>query len=636
MNQTHIDWAARHNIHQFNPNNTTWFDLPRCIVKQPLELVATKTSINMADLNTGSRNIVREEHEDLPTPNVPGAFPGESNKSSSALSANIVVPQTQPVISGEPAHLGRDTASPRSATHPGQDAPIVTSINDQSPSAYTAHASHPTGGIQPSLKKVDDEMLASAAEEQVLEQVACPIEARPADKQAKVDAIHDNKDTVTAGELAQEIAASATSAAAAAAKAAQEAAAWATNKAVENYPAARDTTLDAAAAAGETTQSAVQNAASALPDSVKNALGTTTTAATGNADANPPLEKVAPGVPAAVQASLERAGESPEAAANPEAVQDKQTLESQLLTIAKAAGVDTEEEQNALKGTPPSTTSDIPAHKGAGTVAAVGALAGGAAAVSHHQQKPSQPNMPQRAESTDYVKILGTETIRHQIHASDNSTPGQSGTPTHPLSQSQNAGNASGTGVGAVQRSPAHGGGPAGGAPEHRSAVAAPGHLGSQAHDDMPASLQAKQRHDSSPSTIQSNAAAISSAAAAGGIGHGLSTFSHRAEEPTQNQSHSEHPRSTGTAAQAPGHGIPTRRQPSPPSYGQSQDSAQNYSLSSGADSGISSGRQYTNPHSGVDSRISGRNEEQPINVEYNKLGSGTVSGVADPHSNTK
>ncbi|TLD24314.1 hypothetical protein PspLS_06611 [Pyricularia sp. CBS 133598] len=594
----------------------------------------------MADLNTGSRNIVREEHEELPTPNVPGAFPGESNKSSSALSANIVVPQTQPVISGEPPQLGRDTASPRSATRPGQDAPIVTSINDQSPSAYTSYTSHPTGGIQPSLKKADEEILASAAEEQVLEQVACPIEARPADKQAKVDAMQDNQDTVTAGELAQEIAASATSAAAAAAKAAQEAAAWATNKAIENYPAAKDTTLDAAATAGETTQSAVQNAASALPESVKNALGTTTTAATGNADANPPLEKAAPGVPATVQSSLEQAGESPEAAANPAAVQDKQILESQLLTIAKAAGVDTEEEQNALKRTPPSTTDNTPVHKGADTVAAVGALAGGAAAASHHhQQEPSQPHMPQRAESTDYVKILGTETIRHQIHASDNSTPRQSTTSTHPLSQNQNAGNASGTGVGSVQRSPAHGGGPAGGAPEHRSAVPASGHFGSQAHEDMPASLQAKQRHDDSPSTMQENAAIIGSAAAAGGIGHGLSTFSHRAEDPTQNQSHSEHPRSTGTADQAPGHGVPTHRHPSPPSYGQSQDSAQNYSLSSGADSGISghaSGRQYNNPHSGVHSSFSGRSEEQPINVEYNKLGSGTVSGVAGPHSNSK
>ncbi|TLD08722.1 uncharacterized protein PgNI_06934 [Pyricularia grisea] len=600
----------------------------------------------MADLNTGTRNIVREDplREDPPTPSVPGAFPGEPNKSSSALSANIVVPQTQPVISGEAPQPGRDTASPRSATHPGQDAPIVTSINDQSPSAYNSHTSHPTDGIQPSLKKTDDEILASAAEEQVLEQVACPIEARPEDKQAQVDSIlneNNNHGTVTAAELAQEIAASATSAAAAAAKAAQEAAAWATNKAVENYPAARDTTLDAAATAGETTQSAVQNAASVLPDSVKNALGTTATAATGHADANPPLEKVAPGVPATVQSSLERAGESPEAAANPEAVQDKQILESQLLTIAKAAGVDTEEEQNALKGTPSSTTDDTPAHKGAGTVAAVGALAGGAAAASHHQQGPSQPHMPQRAESTDYVKILGTETIRHQIHASNNTTPRQPTTSTHSLSQSPNAGNTPGTGVGAVQRSPAHGGGPAGGAPEYRSAVPASDHRGSQPHDDMPTSLQAKQRHDDSPSTIQDNAAALGSAVAAGGIGHGLSTFSHRAEDPTQNQSYREHPRSTGTAAQAPGHGVPTHRQPSPPSYGQSQDSAQNYSLSSGADSGISGqhgagSRQYTNPHSGADSRISGRNEEEPINVEYNKLGSGTVSGVANPHSNTK
>ncbi|TLS27190.1 hypothetical protein PpBr36_04464 [Pyricularia pennisetigena] len=595
----------------------------------------------MADLNTGTRNIVRE---DPPTPNVPGAFPGESNKSSSALSANIVVPQTQPVITGEAPQPGRDTASPRSATRPGQDAPIVTSINDRSPSDYTSHTSHPTDGIQPSLKKTDEEILASAAEEQVLEQVACPIEARPADKQAQVDAAlnkNDNQDTVTAGEFVQEIAVTATSAAAAAAKAAQEAAAWATNKAVENYPAARDTTLDAAATAGETTQSAVQNAASALPDSVKNALGTTTTAATGSADANPALEKAAPGVPATVQSSLERSGESPEAAANPEAVQDKQILESQLLTIAKAAGVDTEEEQNALKGTPSSATDEIPASKGAGTVAAVGALAGGAAAASHHQQEPSQPHMPQRAESTDYVKILGTETIRHQIHASDNDVPRQSLGSAHPLSQSQNAGNVPGTGVGSVQRSPAHGGGPASGVPEHRSAVPAPGHPESQAHHDMPTSLQAKQRHDSSPSTIQGDAAAIGSAVAAGGIGHGLSTFSHRAEDPTQNPSHVEHPRSTGTAAQAPGHGVPTRREPSPPSYGQSQDSTQNYSLSSGPNPGISGhhgsgSRQYTNPHPGVDSKISGRKEEESVNIEYNKLGSGTVSGVANPHSNTE
>ena len=129
--------------------------------------------------------------------------------------------------------------------------------------------------------------------------------------------------TVTAGEAAASIAAAATAIGAAA---------------VTAVVAAKDTVVENAAPAAATAQESLAQQAAKLPESVKEQLPVAVqeqipAAATKETT----IQEVAPQVPAEVKESIAEAGESPEAAANAEAVVEKKAVEQELLKEVKEA-----------------------------------------------------------------------------------------------------------------------------------------------------------------------------------------------------------------------------------------------------------------------------------------------------------
>ncbi|KAI0394114.1 carbohydrate-binding module family 48 protein [Xylariaceae sp. FL0594] len=124
----------------------------------------------------------------------------------------------------------------------------------------------------------------------------------------------------------------------------QEAAASAANSAAAGATAAKDVVVskgyDSAVAAQEAAASAASSAAAQLPEAVKerlpesalNAVGATTKEHTRKVT----REEVSQEVPEAVKHSIAEAGESPEAAANAEAVEEKKAVEAELLREADA------------------------------------------------------------------------------------------------------------------------------------------------------------------------------------------------------------------------------------------------------------------------------------------------------------
>jgi hypothetical protein len=82
-------------------------------------------------------------------------------------------------------------------------------------------------------------------------------------------------------------------------------------------------------------QANATSAASNLPDSVKGALPLSVQNAIGSTAKEAKIEETSPSVPAEVKASIAESGQSPEAAGNTEAVEEKKAVETELLKEIK-------------------------------------------------------------------------------------------------------------------------------------------------------------------------------------------------------------------------------------------------------------------------------------------------------------
>lgn len=130
------------------------------------------------------------------------------------------------------------------------------------------------------------------------------------------------ENTVTPGEAAASVAAAATALGGAAVAGAIAAKNIAVDKGSVAATSAQDSATQAAA-------NLPDSAKAYLPESVQNAIGTTSKEAT--------IQETAPAVPVEVKESLAEAHQSPEAAASASAVEDKSAVEKQLLGAIKPA-----------------------------------------------------------------------------------------------------------------------------------------------------------------------------------------------------------------------------------------------------------------------------------------------------------
>ncbi|TDZ26308.1 hypothetical protein Cob_v000503 [Colletotrichum orbiculare MAFF 240422] len=100
--------------------------------------------------------------------------------------------------------------------------------------------------------------------------------------------------------------------------------------------AAKDAIVEAAAPAVDQASVAATDAAANLPEPVKESLPVSVQETVGGQVKEETREEVAPEVPAVVKEAIAESGESPEAAANTEAVIEKKEVEAELLKEVKA------------------------------------------------------------------------------------------------------------------------------------------------------------------------------------------------------------------------------------------------------------------------------------------------------------
>ncbi|KAI1363747.1 hypothetical protein F5Y08DRAFT_308672 [Xylaria arbuscula] len=213
---------------------------------------------------------------------------------------------------GVPAILS--SAAPESTTAAlAADAPIETKVPE------IVKESQEKAHVDPEASAVPEEVEEKAAvEKELLDKV----KAAPTTSEGTAGKGTEKiEDVVTPGEAAASIAAAVSAAAAAAVAGA-----------VVAKDVAVDKTQDALAAA----QTTATSAATQLPDSVKEKLPESVQGAIGTTQKEETREEVSPEAPAEVKASITEAGISPEAAANTEAVEDKKTVEAELLSQVKA------------------------------------------------------------------------------------------------------------------------------------------------------------------------------------------------------------------------------------------------------------------------------------------------------------
>lgn len=519
----------------------------------------------MADLNTGTNIIVSEaenRRKDGAEHAIPGAFPATPGTSSetpkdpigdsqvAATSQPVPPPQTDVGDSQSPAiniAISTHPMPPRETEVGTGNAASSTNLQHRSPQ----HDENPVSRSQEAhTPSVDNER-------------------RPVNEGDK-----SANDTVKPAELAKEVGESASTAAVAGGIAAKDAAVrtkdkaaenypaardtvaenatWAKDRVVENYPAVRDQAVDAASKAGNAAYTGVASAAATIASTAQAAYNATASGLTTDTqtDTLPPASSV----PEPVKDSFATAKKSPEAAANPVAVGDKRALESELL--ATAGDKDTETTSNRA-----AETSIAPSHDKPSPLEGKG---------------PSGGHMPNRTESTDFVKILGTET--YKPHGSPGST---------------------GLGAAAQETSPAHGGGPA--APHDAGRVTGGAVLkqGGMSHDEPETSYT----HDKSTSGRNG---VHPQGMGTGGQSSGIAAGTPRSLQSSSGGDHVAPP--TGTAAQAPGHGPV---EDNPPGYSQAQRQGQAPAKTTVGNNAVKE-------------------------VGYNKLSSGTQSGVASTHYQSK
>ncbi|KAL8297844.1 hypothetical protein RB597_007132 [Gaeumannomyces tritici] len=520
----------------------------------------------MADLNTGT-NIMLSEAETQRKGGsehaIPGAFPPTPGTStvpsdfigdSRVAEANESVPPRQTTTGvSQPAA----TSSPIE-THPTPPPQAIT--GDSQPTAIsTAVPSYPVpprqtdtgaGNVAPSTglhQRIPRHDENPADRFKGVQQNSVPSERSPVSDQDK-----PVNDTVKPAELAQEVGEGAATAAVAGGIAAKDAAIWTKDRAVENYPTARDAvaenatwakdrvvenypavrdqTVKAASTAGNTAYAGVATAAATIASTAQAAYNAATGAATEDTQANtlPPASDV----PEPVKDSIAAAGKSPEAAANPVAVDGKRALESELLAIAGSG-----------PGKKMDTTASIaPKENKPSALEGRGPFAG---------------HMPNRTESTDFVKIIGTETYK------PHSSPGLEAAAQEIKPAHDDAGKITSDAV-----------------PNQRGMVQEP--ETSYTHDK-----NTSGRSDKYP---QGTGIRGQSSGIVGGTPRSVHSLEGDHVAPP-----------TGTSAQAPGHG-PTEG--NPPSYSRSQEQGQAPAKTTVGNNAVKE-------------------------VEYNKLSSGTQSGVA-------
>lgn len=498
----------------------------------------------MADLNTGTNIIVSEaetKRKDGAEHAIPGAFPTTPGTSSETRKDPIGDSQVAATIQPVPppqTDVG-DSQSPAVniaiSTHPMPPRQTEVGTGNAASSTSPQHRSHQ-----------HDENPASRSQEP--HGPSADNERNPVNEKDE-----SSNNTVKPAELAQEVGESASTAAVAGGLAAKDAAVWTKDKAAEHYPAVRDQAVDAASKAGNAAYAGAASAAATIAGAAQAAYNATASGLTTDTqtDTLPPASSVAE----PVKDSFATAKKSPEAAANPVAVGNKRALESELL--ATAGDKDAETTSNRAD-----ESSIAPSHDKKPSP-----LEG---------KRPLGGHMPNRTESTDFVKVLGTET--YKPHGSPGST---------------------GPGAAAQEASPAHGGGPA--APHDAGRVTGGAVLkqGGMSQDEPETSYT----HDKSTSPRNEM---HPQGMGTGGQSSGIVAGTPRSLQSSSVGDHVAPP--TGTAAQAPGHGPAEHN---PPSYSQAQRQGQAPAKTTVGNNAVK-------------------------DVDYNKLSSGTPSGVASTHSQSK
>ncbi|KAI1116330.1 hypothetical protein F5Y14DRAFT_78106 [Nemania sp. NC0429] len=173
--------------------------------------------------------------------------------------------------------------------------------------------------VSPEASAVPEEVEEKAAvEKELLEKV----KEAPSTSEGTAGAGTDKtEDVVTPSEAAASIVAAVSVAAGAA---------------VASAVAAKDLIADKTQDALTTAQTTAASAATQLPDAVKEQLPESVQAAIDTTQKEETREEVSPEVPTEVKESIIAAGESPEAAANTEAVEEKKAVEEELLSEVKA------------------------------------------------------------------------------------------------------------------------------------------------------------------------------------------------------------------------------------------------------------------------------------------------------------
>ncbi|KAI1154567.1 hypothetical protein F4825DRAFT_161641 [Nemania diffusa] len=219
----------------------------------------------------------------------------------------------------------------KSDTLPGGVPVILSSAAPESTTAALA-ASAPIEHkvpeiVKESQEKADFSPEASAVPEEVEEKAAVEKELLEKVKEAPStsegtagEGTEKTEDVVTPGEATASIVAAVSVAAGAA---------------VAGAIAAKDLAVDKTQEAISTAQTTATSAATQLPDSVKEKLPESVQNAIGTTQQEETREEVSPGVPTEVKESIIEAGESPEAAANTEAVEEKKAVEAELLSEVK-------------------------------------------------------------------------------------------------------------------------------------------------------------------------------------------------------------------------------------------------------------------------------------------------------------
>ncbi|KAF2967661.1 hypothetical protein GQX73_g5950 [Xylaria multiplex] len=216
------------------------------------------------------------------------------------------------------------------------DAPIESKVPE------VVKESQEKAHVDPEASAVPEEVEEKAAvEKELLEKVK---EAPSTSEGTAGKGTEKTEDVVTPGEATAAVVASVTAAASAAAGAA-----------IAGAIAAKDVAADKTQDAVATAQTTATSAAAQLPDSVKEQLPEPVQSAIETTQKEEVREEVSPEVPAEVKESITESGQSPEAAANTEAVEEKKAVEAELLSEVKPV-------DSAANGEPrEEVSSEIPA-----------------------------------------------------------------------------------------------------------------------------------------------------------------------------------------------------------------------------------------------------------------------------------